>query len=146
MIDEQGKPIGKPVKASAIYSKPTLNYLQEKFAGNKKTPAEAKRVKAAIDWILTGQPRSLASFIDDLKKEQIRVVAYRNAEGMVYGMSLQTSHRLATIRLLQETGQKPSDEWLYGALKTRNEIEGMYPLGISLFVSLIILALVPQKQ
>ncbi len=98
MVDGQGKPVGVPVKASAIYSKPTLARLEQKFAKAAKTAAEIKRVKTAIDWILAGQPKNLAAFIEDLRKEQVRVVAYRNKEGMVYGMSYVDTNNKAVFK------------------------------------------------
>jgi hypothetical protein len=35
IFDEQGKPIGIPIKASDFYFKPTLKFLEEKFKSNQ---------------------------------------------------------------------------------------------------------------
>lgn len=50
ILDEQGKPIGVPIKASDFYFKPTLKFLEEKFKENeiRKIP-DKLRVKNVID-------------------------------------------------------------------------------------------------
>ncbi|WP_369699894.1 hypothetical protein [Flavobacterium sp. AED] len=53
ILDEQGKPIGVPIKASDFYFKPTLKFLEKKFIGNQiRRPLDKTRVKNAIDTAL----------------------------------------------------------------------------------------------
>ena len=50
ILDEKGQKIGTPIKASAIYNKPTLKFLSEKFATNQEEKERFKmRVKNAVD-------------------------------------------------------------------------------------------------
>lgn len=88
ILDEKGNPIGVPVKASAIYSKPTLSYLEKKFAENhtKRQPHE-KRLRTAIDWTLAKSPGGLAAFISALEKEKVHTVVRQNDQGFVYGLT-----------------------------------------------------------
>ena len=53
VLDEQGKPIGVPIKASSFYNKPTLKFLEEKFEGNQvRKISDKSKVKNAIDTVL----------------------------------------------------------------------------------------------
>ena len=42
LLDENGKKVGVPIKASAIYDKPTLKFLEKRFALNATLKAPAK--------------------------------------------------------------------------------------------------------
>src|SRR4051812_30812311 len=42
-VDEKGNKIGTPIKASDFYSKPTLKYLEQKFAQNEQLRQEHQR-------------------------------------------------------------------------------------------------------
>ena len=88
ILDEKGRPIGVPVKASAIYSKPTLGCLEKKFAENrsKHLPYE-KRLKTAIDWTLAKSPGGLEDFTRALEKEKVHTVVRRNDQGFIYGLT-----------------------------------------------------------
>jgi hypothetical protein len=98
MIGENGKPIGKPVKASAIYSKPTLAYLEQRFRAHAmKQPADIKRAKGRIDWILVTPPATLQGFIQALKEEQIHIVLRRNYEGLIYGLTFVDAKNKAVL-------------------------------------------------
>ena len=77
-----------PVKASSIYSQPTLKNLEKKFEENeiKRQPFKQK-LKTAIDWVLSKSPASLKEFTDALLKEKIQTVQRQNNEGLVYGIT-----------------------------------------------------------
>jgi hypothetical protein len=86
-IDEQGNKIGTPIKASAFYNKPTLPFLEHKFKENEVLRQQFKsKLKTKIDWTLLGQ-RSIASFVDKLRAENVDVLVRQNAEGKIYGMT-----------------------------------------------------------
>lgn len=88
MITETGSNIGKPIKASSLPGSPTLDILEKKFKANtKKSPADIKRVKGAIDWAMVSSPKSLAQLSALLKDMQVRLVRYRNGQGLVYGLT-----------------------------------------------------------
>jgi len=87
VIDKNGKKTGVPIKASSIYSKPTLKLLGDRFKLNEflKKPYKDK-LKARIDKVIF-QATSLAQFRNELKKVDISVIVRENAEGRIYGIS-----------------------------------------------------------
>jgi hypothetical protein len=88
ILDDQGNKTGVPVKASSIYSKPTLALLEKKFIENGISRQEYKKhLKTSIDWIMLQPPKSLEQFKESLQKERISLVIRQNEQGMVYGMT-----------------------------------------------------------
>jgi len=88
VLDEQGNKTGVPIKASDFYFKPTLKELEGKFEKNKPLrKADIPAIRGRIDWTLGKQPRSFQAWQEELQKENIRVVARRNAQGLVYGLT-----------------------------------------------------------
>ncbi|HET7117412.1 MAG TPA: relaxase/mobilization nuclease domain-containing protein, partial [Hanamia sp.] len=56
ILDEDGKPLGVPVKASLFCNKPTLKFLEEKFSLNKsKRLPHKSRIKNEIDKSFIGK-------------------------------------------------------------------------------------------
>lgn len=88
LLDEKGNKVGVPVKASRIYSKPTLAVLEKKFLVNETLRQPDKRkLKASIDWVLANSPGSLKEFTDALLKERVQTVLRQNKEGLIYGIT-----------------------------------------------------------
>ena len=88
ILDENGQKVGVPIKASLIYSKPTLNYLEKKFLENHlKREPDRSRLKTAIDWTLQKPQKSLEDFTKALEKERVLTVIRRNEQGRVYGLT-----------------------------------------------------------
>ncbi|PTS89432.1 relaxase [Flavobacterium sp. HMWF030] len=88
ILDENGKPIGVPIKASLFYNKPTLKFLEEKFASNKTNEiSNIRRVKNAIDMTFFKTQISLAELVQVLQKDGINTVFRKNAEGLIYGIT-----------------------------------------------------------
>jgi hypothetical protein len=74
-LDENGKRMGKYIKASDFFLKPTLANLEKKFALNASLEqANQQRVKAAIDWTLAGTPPDWEGFQQAMGREGIDVV------------------------------------------------------------------------
>lgn len=89
VLDEQGNPIGVPIKASDIYSKPILKSLEAKYAGNEaeRLPHKA-RVKNVIDMaLLSKQGLAIEKLVEALKKQGIDTVLRRNEDGLLYGIT-----------------------------------------------------------
>ena len=89
ILDEQGKPIGVPIKASDFYSKPTLKFLVEKYKRNeaRRIPDKA-RVKNVIDIaLLKERALSINELAKLLEKEGIHAVFRKSAEGLLYGIT-----------------------------------------------------------
>ncbi|MFH7017353.1 relaxase/mobilization nuclease domain-containing protein [Flavobacterium sp. FlaQc-47] len=88
ILDENGKPVGVPIKASLFYNKPTLKFLEEKFASNTKNEvSDIRRVKNAIDMAFLRTKISLKELVQLLEKEGINTVFRKNAEGLLYGIT-----------------------------------------------------------
>lgn len=88
VLDEAGNKIGVPVKASSIYSKPTLAFLEQKFKENAAAkPAFRKNLKTSIDWVLIRSPRDFQAFKLALEKEKISLVVRKNNQGIIYGLT-----------------------------------------------------------
>lgn len=88
VLDENGKKVGVPVKASKIYSQPTLKNLEKKFEANKilREPHK-KTLKTKIDWIMLQKPKSMEDLQRLLQQEKITLVIRQNEEGRVYGLT-----------------------------------------------------------
>lgn len=88
VLDERGNKIGVPIKASSIYNKPTLPYLEKIFEQNKVLKQEYRRgLKTSIDWIMVRAPNSLNAFKKALEKERINLVIRQNDNGIIYGLT-----------------------------------------------------------
>lgn len=88
VLDEKGNKIGVPVKASSIYSNPTLKNLKKKFKLNEPLKqAHKKHLKTSVDWIMIKPPKGLAAFKQALEKEKIGLVVRQNDTGQVYGLT-----------------------------------------------------------
>lgn len=88
LLDEKGNKIGIPIKASLIYSQPTLKNLEKRFAENElNRQPDKKKLKTSIDWIMAKSPASLKQFIDELKKENVQTIIRENKDGIKYGIT-----------------------------------------------------------
>jgi hypothetical protein len=90
VLDERGKMVGVPIKASGLYLKPTMKYLQKRFDKNAPLRAPLKqRIRNAIDLALM---KSTVTTLDDLqaalKKENIQLVLRHNKDGSVGGLTV----------------------------------------------------------
>jgi hypothetical protein len=110
LLDENGKPIGIPIKASSIYSRPTLAKLEKEYMQQgKKEAAHVLRVKQSIDQTLRSKPKNLDEFIRRLRKEQIYVIAHINKDGFLYGLTFVDTHNKSVINgsdITKEYGAK----------------------------------------
>lgn len=88
LLDEKGNKIGVPIKASLIYSQPTLKNLEKKFSENEiKRQPDRQKLKTAIDWVIAKSPASLKELTAALLKEKIQTVLRQNNDGLVYGVT-----------------------------------------------------------
>ena len=89
ILDEQGKPVGVPIKASDFYNKPTLKYLEAKYAANevKRLPHKT-RIRNAVDMALLGRETpSLQELISALEKQGITATLRKSESGLIYGIT-----------------------------------------------------------
>jgi hypothetical protein len=88
ILNEQGKPIGVPIKASDFHNKPTLKFLEEKFKVNKNKPIlYSKRIKNGIDLALLNKKTTLSELTKTLEKQGINIILRTNAESIIYGIT-----------------------------------------------------------
>ena len=97
-LDAEGKKIGVPIKASSIYSRPTLAVLEEKFKQNAgRKEAFKKSTKARIDWALLKPPKDIAGFKQALEKEKLSLVIRQNEAGVIYGLTYIDHHTMCVF-------------------------------------------------
>lgn len=109
VLDADGKPVGVPIKASAFYSKPTLQNLEIRFKENesKRMPHKAM-VKNAVDLALLGKERlSMEGLSRALDREGVSTVFRKNPEGLVYGITY-VDHRTKCVFNGSALGKKYS--------------------------------------
>jgi hypothetical protein len=94
ILDTNKQKIGVPVKASLIYSKPTLKNIEARFESNERERQRYKqRVMNAIDFAVLKKPnQSLAELIKAVQKENIHVVLRQNDNGIIYGITYVDHH------------------------------------------------------
>lgn len=88
VVDENGKALTKPVKASAFHGKPTLDYIESKFKDNEQNrEPDKKHVKTTVDWAMQSRPETLGELAKLLQEDHIDLVIRRNEQGRVYGIT-----------------------------------------------------------
>ncbi|MFP9117706.1 relaxase/mobilization nuclease domain-containing protein [Flavobacterium sp. RNTU_13] len=88
-LDAKGNPVGVPIKASRLYSYPTLKGLETLFKRNETVRSDYKiHIKRAIDQaFFRSNIIMLPQLIKAIEKEGIETVIRKNAEGLVYGIT-----------------------------------------------------------
>ena len=89
VLDDKGQKIGSPIKASTIYSKPTLRSLEARFNQNlQDKQIHRKRLKNQVDLaFMKCASLPLPELIRMLQKEQIHVVLRENKNKIIYGIT-----------------------------------------------------------
>ncbi|TXJ24902.1 MAG: relaxase [Chitinophagaceae bacterium] len=98
VLDDSGQKVGVPIPASHIYSKPTMQFLQQKFQKNEPLRQKHKsRVKNAVDLAIAKQPGlSVKDLVTALQKEKIQLVLRQNENGIIYGLTY-VDHQTKTV-------------------------------------------------
>ncbi len=88
-LDDNGKKIGAPIKASQFYMKPTLQKLEAMFA--EKEPQKQllrERVRGTINKALLFQKElTLPAIVSLLQQQGIRCILRQNDKGQLYGIT-----------------------------------------------------------
>lgn len=89
ILDDQGKAIGIPVKASSIYSKPILNNIEKKFEPNReKRKRHRDKLIKNLNEVLSRVKNSDAGVLEtELAKYGIRPVYRTSENGRLYGIT-----------------------------------------------------------
>ena len=118
LLDDGGKKIGVPIKASLFYNRPTLKNLQERFLKNKpkKLPHKLK-LKNALDKALVNTDIvSLESLGQALETQGIHLRLRQSTEGHLYGVTF-VDHRTHCVFNGSELGKSYSAKALQQRLK-----------------------------
>lgn len=88
LLDDQGIPVGVPIKASAFYNNPTLVNLKRRFKRNEASRKQLK-IKSihAISQVMQGNIRSLAGLNSKLLQQGIQLLIRQNTNGDIYGLT-----------------------------------------------------------
>jgi hypothetical protein len=89
LLDDKGNKTGVPIKASSLYSKPTLANLEKKFAANTEKRKPYREVlKTAIDRVLKQYKEIIReTFIKEMADRNVTVVFRQNEQGFTYGLT-----------------------------------------------------------
>lgn len=89
LIDDKGKKVGVAIKASSIYGKPTLTYLQKQYKLNAalRKPHRDRLIKCVKDALGNKGKITKSSFTKSLNKESVLILFRQNDEGRVYGIT-----------------------------------------------------------
>ncbi|WPU97872.1 relaxase/mobilization nuclease domain-containing protein [Mucilaginibacter sp. cycad4] len=89
IVNPKGEPIGVPIKASAIYNKPTLINLEKEYNKNIGKRKQYKEpLKETIEKVF--RPYAVISkktFIAELQKQNINAIFHINEQGFTYGVT-----------------------------------------------------------
>lgn len=123
MLDKDGNKTGVPIKASSIYTTPTLSRLEERFAAGKekRTPLK-KPLKAAIDKVLEQNIKGTAALAEALAKVGVDVVFRQNA-GRIYGTTF-VDHRSKAVFKGSDLGTGYSTAQLLERMGKPQSVEG----------------------
>jgi hypothetical protein len=81
-LDENGKRVGMPIKASDFLLKPTLKHLRERFSLNRELrEGSADRIKTNIEWSFAGMPPDWKGLLENLERQGISVVIMETGSG-----------------------------------------------------------------
>jgi len=89
IIDEKGKRIGVPIKASMLAGKPILTEIEKKFPKNTlKRKMFREPLKKSIDNVFNKyQQLTRATFEKELADRGIATVFRKNTQGLIYGIT-----------------------------------------------------------
>jgi hypothetical protein len=89
LVNDKGEQVGIPIKASAIYNKPTLASLQKEFEKNiEKCRQYREPLKETIERVFKQYTAiTKNTFIVELQKQNINVTFYTNEHGYTYGIT-----------------------------------------------------------
>jgi hypothetical protein len=97
LLDEKGNKVGVPIKASSIYAKPTLAFLEKQFRLNEALRKPHKnQVKQAIDEAFQSGSRDRSEWVKLLDKKGIQTVIRENTDGRIYGITF-IDHRTKCV-------------------------------------------------
>lgn len=121
VLDEQGRSIGVPIKASDFHFRPTLKSLQSRFAeGGIAREKHSVRLRNTIDKVVSaGSFQDLKGLQEGLKPEGIALVLRISKTGSVYGLTY-VDHRTKSVFNGSDLGKAFSAKAVQHALASPN--------------------------
>jgi hypothetical protein len=106
LIDGKGEKIGVPIKASALYGKPTLVNLSKLFERNidMRKPFRDDLKQRIERTFKAYQSISKATWIAEMVKQQVQVTFRQNDQGFIYGVTY-VDHQNRTVFNGSELGK-----------------------------------------
>ena len=149
ILNEAGEKVGVPIKASDIFNKPTLSFLESRYEQNEKQRQQYKsRLTNTIDQTLLKHPSSsLIDLLINLKSQGVRAVLRQNKDGLIYGITY-VDHRTKCVfngsdlgkeysaRRIQERCQQPIKK----SLQPNSQTIEVHPSGTTNFHSNVLAA------
>ncbi len=85
LVDENGKSVGMPIKASSFDQKPTLQSIEKKIVLNEPLlEQDSQRTRGAINWtLLKDTYTNLSAFIEALEDMRISAVSELDQDGQL---------------------------------------------------------------
>lgn len=88
LLNENGEMVGIPIKASSIYTSPTLGNLEKQFPINRQNKKPyGERIKHMLSKAIS-KATSLDTLQQQLRRNGIRVLFYLGRDGNVFGLSI----------------------------------------------------------
>lgn len=87
LINERGEKVGVPIKASSIYSSPTLKNLEKKYDRNKQERKPySVRLRHLLDKMIA-EVKDVEEMQERLEEQGIRILLRQNVMGNIYGVT-----------------------------------------------------------
>ncbi|MCG8308519.1 MAG: relaxase/mobilization nuclease domain-containing protein [Cytophagales bacterium] len=121
LIDEKGNKVGVPIKASSIYGKPTLAFLEKQFQLNQALRKPYKNsLKQAIDQAVQTGPKDKAALLKTLDKKGVQIIFRENTDGRIYGVTF-VDHRTKCVFNGSNLGKNYSAKGILERLTTKDQ-------------------------
>jgi len=113
VLDDQGRCIGRPLKASFFDFKPTLQHLEEKFRLNQSLRQQQhlhQRIETYVGWELLSKKLTLDRMNTALTRSGIHMELYKDKTGNITNVIYVDFHHQCSVKAdaLQESCQKES--------------------------------------
>jgi hypothetical protein len=120
LLDSKGNKVGVPIKASALYSKPTMKTLQNVFETNSRLKEVHKeRITKIIDsFFHAADKHTRANFCGYMKLYEINAMFREGKDGRVYGLTL-VDNRKCTVFNGSDLGKEYSGQALIKRLEVK---------------------------
>lgn len=99
LLDSKGNKVGVPIKASALYSKPTMKTLQNVFGTNSRLKESHKErlIKIIDSFFHATDKHTRANFCGYMKLYEINAIFREGKDGRVYGLTWVDNRKCAVF-------------------------------------------------